>query len=199
MTLTTTFALLRANDACAKRYRHLAKALGGIKHYGENTPITLEKILELNGVDDVIWAFCSVPVEQVAERDKVARLFACDCAEHVLPIWQEKYPNDTRPATCIAVARRYAVGDAQQEELYAARYAAMYAAGSAAGSAARYAAMYAARDAAMYAAMYAARDAAMDAAGGAEQSWQSAKLAEYLSEVGNEPSIIDDCFPSKEE
>lgn len=61
-------------------------------------------------------------------NDRTARLFACDCAERVLSIFESKYPGDSRPRTVIEVSRRFAVGDASRAELDAARGAAWAAA-----------------------------------------------------------------------
>ena len=52
------------------------------------------------------------------------RLFACDCAERVLSIFERERPGDLRPRKAIETARRYATGDATDEELAAAWYAA---------------------------------------------------------------------------
>jgi hypothetical protein len=49
------------------------------------------------------------------------RLFACDCAEHVLSYFERFQPLDTRPRKAIGVARQYALGKASPEELDAAR------------------------------------------------------------------------------
>src|SRR5262245_50870359 len=48
---------------------------------------------------------------------KQRRLFACDCAEHVLPYFERFQPLDKRPRKAIEVARRYAFGKASREEL----------------------------------------------------------------------------------
>ena len=56
-----------------------------------------------------------------AWNERTARLFACDCAEMVLPIFEKDYPNDKRPRQCIETARRFADGKATTEELAAAR------------------------------------------------------------------------------
>ena len=61
-------------------------------------------------------------------NERMQRLLACDYAEHVLHLYEEKYPNDARPRKAIETARRFANGEATIEELAAA--------GSAAGSAA---------------------------------------------------------------
>ena len=53
--LTTTFRQLREFKACTSRYRHLAKALGGIKHYGNETSITLKQVFDICGCLDTYW------------------------------------------------------------------------------------------------------------------------------------------------
>uniref|UniRef100_A0A6M3J9E8 Imm-5-like domain-containing protein n=1 Tax=viral metagenome TaxID=1070528 RepID=A0A6M3J9E8_9ZZZZ len=83
----------------------------------------------------------------------VARLFAADCAEHVLPIFEKERPHDDRPRKAIAAARAFA-----RDQIDAAAWAA-------AGAAARAAAGAAARDA--------ARDA--------ERRWQTRRLLAYLA------------------
>ena len=191
----TTFRKLHEAGACTERYRFLAKALGGIKTYGKDTPITLLQILDINGLDDALWA-----LRACDDAEKFNRLLACDYAEHVLRIFETRYPDDYRPREAIAVSRRYARGEATDAELSAAwyaadsaaeaaGYAAWYAAGYAAGAAARDAAVAArdaARDAAWAAAWYAARDAARSAgaacaaAEAAERTWQEARLRELL-------------------
>jgi hypothetical protein len=45
------------------------------------------------------------------------RLFACDCAEHLLPYFERLSPLDKRTRIAIEVARRYAVGKASPDEL----------------------------------------------------------------------------------
>ena len=178
--LSTTFALLHDARACADRYRHLAKALGGIEAYGRDTPITIERILQANGLDDALWALQAVPAEQKVERDKLARLMACDCAERALPLYEVRYPADTRPRQTIEVSRRFAHGQATAEEL-AAAWAAARDAADAARDAARDAAdaAWVAADAAWVAAWVAARDAARDAADAAVK-WQTERLLQYL-------------------
>ena len=161
---TTSFRLLHDAGACKERYRFLAKALGGIKAYGRDTPITLLQILNINGLDDALWALRACP-----DSDTFARLLACDYAEHVLRIFETRYPDDYRPREAIAVSRRYARGEATDAELSAARDAAR-------DVGAAWNAAEAARDAAWYAARSAARAAAWTA----ERMWQEARLRELL-------------------
>ncbi len=100
--------------------------------------------------------------------ERTQRLFAADCAEHVLPIFEKRRPHDDRPRLAIQAARDYADGNIDA----AARAAAGYAAGAAARAAA---------DAAAWAAVSAAARAAADAAArAAEGAWQSRRLAHYL-------------------
>jgi hypothetical protein len=137
-------------------------------------------------------------------NDRNLRLFACDCAERVLPLFEKDHPNDNRPRAAIETARRFANGQATWEELDAARaaVAAAWAAWDAARAAAWAAAWDAAWDAAKAAAWDAAgaaagdaawdaawdavdaRDAAWDAARDDERDWQLQRLAAYLDGTG---------------
>src|SRR4029077_5044315 len=65
-------------------------------------------------------------------NERTARLFACDCAEHVLDALEDRYPSDPRSRNTIVVARRFANGQVTQDELDAARDAAWAAAWDAA-------------------------------------------------------------------
>jgi hypothetical protein len=96
-------------------------------------------------------------------NEKTARLFACDCAEHVLKYFEEEYPDDDRVRNCINVARMYANGEVTIRELKLAESAALSAALSAVRSAARSAAR-----------------SAESAARSAEIKWQTKRLFEYL-------------------
>ena len=90
--------------------------------------------------------------------EKTARLFAADCAERMLLLYETQYPGDTRPREAIAVARAFARGEIN--------------------SAARAAAWAAAWDAARAAAGDAAWDAVWDAA----RVWQTRRLFKYLDD-----------------
>ena len=106
--------------------------------------------------DWMIWALSKLNILD----EFVAREFACQCAEHTLHFFEDKYPNDKRPREAIAVARRY--GADTSSEASAARRAARSAAWSAAESAAWSAAGSAAESAAWSAAESAAESAASD-------------------------------------
>ena len=152
--LTTTFKLLHQYDACKDRYTVLREALTR----GDDEPITLIEILDSNGLADALWALRAVPDEQAAERDKLARLYACACARQVWHLLTE------RSRTAVEVSERYAVGAATQDELNAA---------------AAYAAADAAR--AAYAAAHAAAADAAYAAYAADASYAAAAYASYAA------------------
>jgi hypothetical protein len=123
----------------------------------------------------VRWLVLGPALETWNER--TARLFACDCAERVLPLFERDHPNDERPRTAIATARRLANGQATADERAAAEAAAWDAAWDAAEAAARAAAGAAARAAARAA----AGNAAGNAARAGELHWQAEQLFRYLS------------------
>jgi hypothetical protein len=163
--LTTSLYRLRKFHACESRYSHLGSALG--EDYGDKTPINLLRILEANGVEDCLWALCATD----QNCDMVARLMAADFAEGVLPLYEQRYPNDTRPRAAIQAARDYAHGRIGAAAWDAARDAARDAASAAAWDAA----WGVAKDAASAAAWGVAKDAARDAAWAA--AWGVAKDA----------------------
>jgi hypothetical protein len=97
-------------------------------------------------------------------NERTARLFAADCAEHVLHFFEDEYPDEKRPREAIQASRDYANGLIRDAAGAADRSAAWAAAGAAARDAAWAAAWTAARAAARAAAGAAARDAAWAAA-----------------------------------
>jgi uncharacterized membrane protein YccC len=122
--LTTTKKLLRKYQACKTRYKYLCEKLGGTK---DNDVIPLTKILELNGVNDALWALRAVPLKQQKERNKQARLFACAvvCGTPISnnqTIWD--LLTDERSRNAIEASARFAHGKATQKELTAAVHAA---------------------------------------------------------------------------
>ena len=171
--LHTTFRKAREAKACVTSYCKMADALGGISKYGVDTPIPLDKVLEVCGLDDTIWALRIV----IESADREIRLLAYDYAERILPLYEKEYPNDKKPRQAIEIARKFADGQATDEELVDA-----WIATGAAGASARAAAWIvtgaagaAARDAGA-----AARDVAGAGARDAEREWQREKLLEML-------------------
>ena len=125
-------------------------------------------------------------------------LWAADCAEHVLPHFEDRYPKDNRPRSAIEAARGWVRGEIAMGEARAAAFAAHAAARDADGGAARAVARVAAHAAATahvaahaeHAANYAvsaATDAAVAADAAAvtarERDWQYRRLPEHLRPV----------------
>ena len=151
----TTFRKAKEANACVESYKKIAKTLGGVRNYGEDTTIPLSTILEVLGVQDTLWAFrCTI--EPSAD---IAIEFTCRCAEHTLPNFESVYPDDKRPRQAIEAARRY-LTDKSESARSAAR-SAWLAAESAAWSA--------------------AESAAESAARSAEKQWQIGQLMELMS------------------
>ena len=96
-------------------------------------------------------------------NDRTLRLYAADCAERVVSLYEKYHPTDTRPRKAIQAARDFANGKITAEELKATADANAYAANAAAAYAANSAAYYAAyaADASAAAAAYAANSAAL--------------------------------------
>jgi hypothetical protein len=187
-----TLNRIRAHSPCSDGWAKLLAYLG--KSKADDAPLSLLTVLESNGLDDALWC-----LRVVEGHDAAIRLFACDCAERVLPIFERSQPGDSRPRHAIETARRFARGEATSEEKDAAGDAAWAAAWAAAGDAAGAAAWAAAGDAARAAAgaaawaaaraaawaaaRAAAGDAAGDAAWDAERQWQTQRLRQIIAEI----------------
>lgn len=156
--MQTTLNKIKSHSPCEGGWNNLLTHLG--KTEADDEVLELRTILESNGVQDTVWAF-----RAVEGKEKEIRLFAADCAELVLPIYEKEYPNDDRPRKTIQASRDYANGLISKEELAAARAAARDAA----------------RDA-MWADAWDARDAADDADDAMYAAWDEIKqlLLKYI-------------------
>jgi hypothetical protein len=106
--LTTTFRLTREAGACRESYRWFAKHVGGLRKYGRDNPIPLTEIADVCGIVDALW--CLRYTQQPEEAKRLSRLLAADFAEHVLHIFEEKYPDDDRPRKAIEATRLFTEG-----------------------------------------------------------------------------------------
>ena len=128
-------------------------------------------------------------------RHRLLATWAADCAEHVLPLFGEQYPQDDRPRRAIEIARAWACGEVTVGETRAAALEAHAAALDAADDAAQAAARAAGHavatahmaDHAPGAAAYAIR--AVQAAGNGrdsvmaadhERTWQQERLPQEV-------------------
>lgn len=164
MKTVTLEQILKWNPCSDYSERRLKKLAAG------RTEISAQEILDLNiPVEDRLWAV----LRNDFFTDSELRLLACDFTEHTLHIFERAHPGDARPRETIEVARRYAHGEATDEELAAARRAARLVAWDVARRVARRAAWGAAWGAARGVARRVARRAA-------EYAWQIEKVREYL-------------------
>jgi len=121
-------------------------------------------------------------VDQLVRRLSVSaqHLFAADCAEHVLAVFERVYPKDTRPREAIRVRRLFARRKATKEALARAVTAAIDAANNVSFASESAVASYAATAAShLDWCMANATDAAGEASR-AERQWQWRRLQEYL-------------------
>jgi hypothetical protein len=109
MKLQTTLTIIRAANPCSSGYTKLFRTLG--PDWPANKPIDFTTILASNGLDDALWGLRAVLPQHERDRDRLARLFAADCAERVLPIFERVRPTDSRPRDAIAAARAFARGE----------------------------------------------------------------------------------------
>lgn len=122
----TTLAQIRTHSPCEDGWKKLCKNLGGLKEYGEDTPLTFNQIHKSNGHNDTMWCLRTTDKSHYP----LWRHFAVDAAEMV-----ENLMKDARSINALRVARRHSEGKATDEELAAAWAAAGDAAGDAAGAA----------------------------------------------------------------
>lgn len=130
MTIFTTLNKIREHSPCTAGWSKLLKSLD--KTYVDDEPLSLEHILDSNGLDDALWA-----LRAVKGHEKELRLFACQIARLVLPSFEEKYPEDDRPRKAIEAAEAFALGKIDKGEIDKAAAGAAYSAARAAHSAAR--------------------------------------------------------------
>jgi hypothetical protein len=160
--ITTTLKRIRAHHPCEDGWSKLLAGLG--KTEADDEPLPYARIVEINGLDDALWACRAEP-----QHAKEWRLYAVWCARQV-----EHLMTDQRSKDALVVAERYANGEASDKELAAARDAT-----EAAWTATRAAAWTAAEAAARFAAWFAAGAAARDAT-------RDAQREKFLDVVGRE-------------
>ena len=134
--------------------------------------------------------FIDTPIsESIAEllskrSHRTLVLWAADCAERVLPYFEEKYPKDNRPRKAIEAGRAWVRGEIALSEARTAAFAAHAAArdtnqdaACAAGRAAGHAAATAhVAGHAVHASTYAAKAASCSADTSKERNWQFQRL-----------------------
>ena len=164
MTVTTTLNRIREHSPCADGWEKLLRHLG--KTQADDEPLSLITVLDSNGLNDALW--CLRACDGI---NREARLYAVWCVRQV-----QHLLTDSRSLVALDVAEKYALGEATDDELDAARAASWAAAWDAANTAAHAAAWDAASTAASTAAWGAAR-AAQEASYAAARAAQEAAWA----------------------
>ena len=172
--MKTTLKSIRSFNPCVDSWKMLLAHFG--KKRADKTEVRIVDILDLLGLEDALWA-----LRAVEGHDREIRLFAVACARRV-----QYLMTDPRSLNALAVAGRFANGQATKGELVAADKAARDAARDAAGWAAYWAAYWAAGLAADWAAEMEAC-AADDRE--AERAWQAEELRRVCLaiEAGEDP------------
>lgn len=114
---------------CQRGYHWCRDPRDLILEYNDYGPV----VLEVEAIDAIDRGTKTVSSRLYVHRrtpwdDVRARLWAADCAEHVVHIYETQYPGDRRPRNAIEAARRLAVGAntgaAARDAAWAARDAA---------------------------------------------------------------------------
>ena len=134
--MKTTLQSIKDKQPCSDGWKKLLNHLG--KTSADEEPLDFSTILESNGIEDAVWCLCTLPY-----KDRC--LFLMEVAYKVLPLFEERLPEDKRPREALEAVQKYYDGSITEEELKKA------AADAAAAAAYAYAAAYA-----VYAAAYAA-------------------------------------------
>ena len=109
--ICTTLNKIREHAACADGWQKLLAGLN--KSEADDEPLPLVRILDINGLDDALWAL------RTTDCDREARLLAVAYARQVRHLM-----TDARSVAALDVAERFANGEATREELIEARTAA---------------------------------------------------------------------------
>ena len=69
---------------------------------------------------------CIQPIRELIEKQKHRTLvsWAIECADHVLPIFEERHPNDSRPRDAVKAAEAWSHGDIKMPQAKKAAHAA---------------------------------------------------------------------------
>lgn len=104
----TTLNEIKQQHPCNDGWEILLASLNKI--LADDEPLSFKHILKSNGIKDAVWALCVLDYKDQA-------LFRADIAELVLPIFEEKYPDDDRPRKAVEAARDFYHGKIDEEQL----------------------------------------------------------------------------------
>ena len=182
MPVTTTLNAIRKHSPWEDGWKTLLNSLG--KTEADDDPLSLAHILHSNGIEHATWVLRCLPEDH---KPRIVR-FAADCAEHVLHIWEARYPEDLRPREAIDAARKWADNPTEENKKAAARAAVVHAARAADAAAvtAAWAAWAAARAVAEAAYAWAAVATAADAAAARAAAWSADAAARAAASAEHE-------------
>lgn len=112
--MITTLNKIKEYHPSFSGWEKLLKSLN--KTEAGDEPLSLEYILESNGIKDAVWALCCFDYKECC-------LFNADVAESVLHIFEDKYPKDKRPREAIEGIRLFHQGLISGAELKKRSYA----------------------------------------------------------------------------
>ena len=183
MTISLTYAQLKALKPCADRLKANAATFGPAKD--RTAAVTFQQLKDGGAtLDDLVWLASTIGFGN-PDCDRRSRLWAADCAARVLHIYET---NETSPAprNAIVAARQFARGEIDAAAMASASAAAWTAAMDAGEAAAAMASALVAASAAAWdtvsAARVAARAAEWAAAKNTEKTWQFQRLVDRMSD-----------------
>jgi len=106
--MNTTLNIIKAHSRFGDGWKTLLHSLGKTK--ADDEPLSLAYILKSNGIVDAIWALRIFKYQDTC-------LFGADVAESVLHIFENEYPDDSRPRQAIEAARLYHKGEVSADQL----------------------------------------------------------------------------------
>ena len=104
-----TLSGIKKHGPCSDEFKRLLNRIG-MSEEEDNQHISMETIIDSNGIDEAIWCLCAV-----SGHDKEIRLFAVWCARQV-----QHLMTDKRSVDAIDVAEQHALGAATEDDLRAA-------------------------------------------------------------------------------
>ncbi len=104
-----TLSGIKKHGPCSDEFKRLINRIG-MSEEEDNQHISMETIIDSNGIDEAIWCLCAV-----SGHDKEIRLFAVWCARQV-----QHLMTDKRSVDAIDVSEQYALGAATEDDLRSA-------------------------------------------------------------------------------
>ncbi len=96
----TTGQKLKEYHACVPS---IVKFKETFPNYTDKTKVPILQIIEVNGLEDAVWALRAIAGKKRAME--IPLRFAIACAEHILHIFENEYPNDGRSRRAIEAAK----------------------------------------------------------------------------------------------